>query len=89
MAKDWFNAATQVPFKRGVAPMSNKAFGKGMEDGESTNAKLSHSTAKVNGPDHPAKGTNDLSHAGTCAPCKGVKPVTANRPENWPRGFQK
>ena len=87
--KDGFNEATQVPLKKGTAAMANKAFGKGMDDRESTNTKLSHSTAKVSGSDHPAKGSNDLAHAGTCAPLKGVKPVTANRPETWPRGFQK
>jgi hypothetical protein len=87
--KDGWGAATQIPLKNGVAPQANKSFGKGFDDTESTNAKLSHSTAKVNGPDHPAKGSNDIAHAGTAAPLPRVKPITANRPENWPRGFQK
>ena len=88
--KDGFNEATQIPLKKGgVAPQANKAFGKGFDERESTNTRLSHSTAQVNGPNLPTKGTNDLPHAGTCAPFKGVKPVTANRPETWPRGFQK
>lgn len=87
--KDGFNEATMAPLKRPVAPQANKEFGQGMDDRESTNAKLSHSTAKVSGPTNPAKGSNDIAHAGTVAPLKDGDTIVANRPSAWPRGFQK
>lgn len=87
--KDGFNEATMVPLKRPVAPMANKEFGKGFDDREATNTRLSHSTAKVSGPNNPAKGSNDMAHAGTMAPLKDGDIVTANRPTAWPRAFQK
>jgi hypothetical protein len=86
---DGWGAATSVPLKKGVAPQANKEFGKGFDDREATNTRLSHSTAKVSGPNNPTKGSNDIGHAGTKAPLKDGDIVTANRPEMWPRGFQK
>jgi len=87
--KDGWNAATLVPCKDSVSPQANKAFGKGFDATESTNAGLKHGTAKVSGPTNPAKGSNDVGHAGTMAPLKKGDVVTANRPTNWPRSHQK